>query len=231
MEKIAKKPAAKRAAKKTEVVAPIAPVEIIEAAQADVFADVQAAFVEACEYRKAQPENAKCSTIIADLNAVKGNEFKRQLEHVCINGFSTPEALSNLARAIKSAPKGSDGYIALKVITKIRQCIYALATKQKSQLDGYTNSILFNLSKNQELTNKSGLMSLTKAVVYTEMDQVQHVRALLDVSLGTASTQLSSSRQMLRFLDICNVIKAKKNDAISFKDNERAQAIIAFYKG
>lgn len=226
MEKIAKKPAAKRTAK---TVAPVAPVEIIETAQTDAFADVQAAFIDACEYRKTQPENAKCSTIIADLNAVKSAEFKRQLEHVVINGFSTPEALQALAGAIKSAPKGSDGYIALKVITKIRQCIYALATKQKSQLDGYTNSILFNLCKNQELTNKSGLMSLTRAVVYSEMDQVQHVRALLDVSIGTASTQLSSSRQMLRFLDICNVIKAKKNDAISFKDNERAHAIIAFY--
>lgn len=193
------------------------------------FTIIQAAFVDACEYRKVQPENVKCKTIISDLNEIRSARFAVQLEHVVKNGFSTPDALLTLASAIKNGVKGTDNYVALKVITKIRDCIYALATKQKSQLDPYTNSLLFNLTKNQELTNKSGLMCLTKTIVYSEMDQVQHVRALLDVGENTATTQLSSSRQMLRFLEVCNVIKAKKNDAISFKDNEQAKALIAFY--
>lgn len=193
------------------------------------YASIQQAFIDACEYRKMQPENAKCKTIISDINEMKKSIFAVQLEHVVKNGFSTPDALLTLASAIKTGQKGSDNYVALKVITKIRDCIYALATKQKSQLDPYTNSLLFNLTKNQELTNKSGLMCLTKTVVYSETDQVHHIRALLDVSENTATTQLSSSRQMLRFLDVCNVIKAKKNDSISFKDNQQAHALIAFY--
>jgi hypothetical protein len=191
---------------------------------------IQQAFIDACEFRKAQPENTKCKTIISDLNEIKSARFAVQLEHVIKNGFTSPESLVTLANAIKTGTKGSENYVALKVITKIRDCIYALATKQKSELDPYTNSILFNLTKNETLTNKSGLMSLTKTVVYSETEQVQNVRALLNVSENTATTQLSSSRQMLRFLDICNVIKAKKNDAISFKQNDKAQAIIAFYK-
>jgi hypothetical protein len=202
-------------------------------AQTVDFTIIQAQFVDAIATRKAQREaelngtDKKCTTISADLNEAKSAEFVRQLEHIVKNGFTTPEALSALAQTIKTGT--NDDYVAIKVITKIRQCIYALATKQKSKLDAYTNSILFNLSKNQELTNKSGLVSLTKQVQYSETDQVQHVRALVNVSVNTATTQLSSSRQMLRFLDICNVVKAKKNDAISFKENERANAIIAFY--
>lgn len=193
------------------------------------FDAIQGAFIDALAYRKAQPENDKCKTIVSDLNEVSSARFKVQLEHVVKNGFTTPEALEALASHIKHGVKGGDNYVALKVITKIRQCIYALATKMKSELDPYTNSILFNLSKNETLTMKSGLVCLSKQVQYSELESVQNIRALLDVSINTATTQLSSSRQMLRFLDVCNVQKAKKNDVISFKQNERAIALVAFY--
>ena len=200
----------------------------------DRASEVQAVFIDAIQYRKTQREaelsgtGKVCTTIGADLNDVKKDEFKRQLESIVKHGFTSFDDLEALARTIKNGT--GENYVALKVITKIRQCIYALANKLKSKLDDYTNSILFNLSKNETLTNKSGLMSLTKSVVYSETEQVQNVRALLQVSVSTAQTQLSSSRQMLRFLDICNVVKAKKNDSISFKQNEKAVAIVAFYK-
>lgn len=198
------------------------------------FDAIQAAFIDAIQERKArriaelEGTGKKCTTINADLSEAQNTRFKIQLEHVVKNGFATADALHGIASTIKTG--AGDDYVAIKVITKIRQCIYALATKQKRELDQYTNSILFNLSKNQELSMKDGLKCLSKAIEYDELDQVAHVRAIIDCGVNTATTQLSSSRQMLRFLNVCNVQKNKRGDVISFKDNAQAHAIIAFYQ-
>lgn len=209
-------------------------VDDVQAVKVDRASEVQAVFVDAVQYRKTQRENELsgtgkvCTTIGADLTNIKTEGFKRQLESIVKHGFTSYDDLETLARTIKSGT--GENYVALKVITKIRQCIYALSNKLKGELDAYTNSILFNLSKNETLTMKSGLVCLSKQIAYSELEQVQNVRALLNVSANTATTQLSSSRQMLRFLDICQVVKGKKNDIISFKQNEKASAIVAFYQ-
>lgn len=195
----------------------------------DSFAIIQASFIDALTVRSVQPENDKCKTIITDLNEVKTESFKRQLTAVVENGFLTVEALQDIARCIAITDSKNNDYVALKVITKIISTVYALATKQRSQLNAYVDAVFLNIAKNQTLTTKSGLIALSKQITYTETEQVQTIARLLSVAPSTASTQLSQIRQLVRLMHIGHAVKCKKGDAVSFNDSTQAQAIIAFY--
>ncbi len=220
-----KKTAAKKTA--TKKAAPI--VETVKVETVDQFKALQAAFVESFKVRAAHPDNSKCKTIIADITKAESETFVRQLRAIVDNGFMTIEALQNLARACAICDKSNADFVALKVITKIISTIYALATKQKSQLDGYVNALFANIAKNQFLTSKSGMVSLCKNITYDELEQVQSIARILSVSEKTAATQLSQVRQLLRLTHIGNAIKGKRNDVISFNDSPQALAIVAFY--
>lgn len=172
----------------------------------------------------------KCKTIIADLAAFQDASFSRQIDAIITRGFMTAEALQNLANDLAVTEKTDNRFIGLKVITKIRQAINALANDRKSFFDGYTNSILANLTRLQELSNKSALVSLSRSVEYLETEQVADIRKLIDCSPSTASTQASSSRMMLRALGVANVTKRKNGDTITMQDNDTARAIVAMYQ-
>lgn len=122
-----------------------------------------------------------------------------------------------------------DRFLAVYALQKVRKALYALANDLKKEFDGYTNSILFNMVNLQAINNKEARMSLCKAIEYTEMEQVQGIRRLLNCSEGTASTQASSTRMMLRALGVGNVVKRAKGDSISFTESKAAQAIMAMY--
>lgn len=135
-----------------------------------------------------------------------------------------------LAEQIKTLPtENKDRFLAVYALQKVRKALYALANDTKSGFDGYTNSILFNMANLQAINNKEARMSLCKAIEYTELEQVQGIRRLLNCSEGTASTQASSTRMMLRALGIGNVVKRKAGDSISFTESKAAQGILAMY--
>ena len=125
--------------------------------------------------------------------------------------------------------ENKDQFLAVYALQKVRKALYALANDTKSAFDGYTNSILFNMANLQAINNKEARMSLCKAIEYTELEQTQAIRRLLNCSEGTASTQASSTRMMLRALGIGNVIKRKAGDSISFTDSKAAQGVMAMY--
>jgi hypothetical protein len=139
--------------------------------------------------------------------------------------------LNMLAKKIAIIEKSNSDFIAVYALQKIRKVIYALANNMRSEIDPYSNSILFNMVKlNSEITNKSALVALSKGIEYTELDKVQDIKRTVSVSTGTAPTQASSTRQMMRILDIATVTKRKNSDEFTFKDNNTARAIIAFYQ-
>ena len=184
-------------------------------------------FVSSAQVRMLDAE--KCKTIIADLAAFTDASFARQIDATIERGFLTAEALQTLAADLAVTEKSDTRFIGLKVITKIRQAINALANDRRSFFDGYTNSILANLTRLQELSNKSALVSLSRSVEYLETEQVADIRKLIDCSPSTASTQASSSRMMLRALGVANVTKRKNGDTITMQDNDTARAIVAMY--
>lgn len=167
----------------------------------------------------------KCKTILADLGAFTDASFSRQIDAVIARGFLTAEALEALAGDLAITDKTDSRFIGLKVITKVRQAINALANDRKSFFDGYTVSILSNLTRLQEISNKSALVALSRSIEYSETDQVSDIRRLLDCSPSTASTQASSSRMMLRALGVCNVTKRKNGDVITYTESATADAI------
>lgn len=138
--------------------------------------------------------------------------------------------LANLAKQISVLKTESRAdYLAVYALQKVRKTLIALSTNSKSAIDGYSNAILFNLSVLQQLTTKESRMVMSNAIEYSELEQVNAIKRTMNCNESTASTQASSTRMMLKALDIANVIKKNKNDVISFKDNKASQAIIAFY--
>ena len=129
--------------------------------------------------------------------------------------------------AIKS--QSANDFIAVKVLVKIVSTSVAISQNNTATIDPYTLTIVKNLVELQTVNNKSALVSLSRAIIYTDNDQQQALKARYNCSAGTASTQASSTRMMLEALDICEVQKAKKGDVISFKDNDRARALASLF--
>lgn len=123
----------------------------------------------------------------------------------------------------------ANDFIAVKVLVKIVSASVAIAQKNTSVLDPYSETILRNLVTLQTVNNKTALVSLSRSIEYTEADQQQAIKTRYNCSAGTASTQASSTRMMLEALDICDVQKGKKGDVISFKDNDRAKMLVALF--
>lgn len=120
-------------------------------------------------------------------------------------------------------------FIAVKVLVKIVSASVAIAQKNTSTLDPYSETIIKNLIALQQVNNKTALVSLSRSIEYTEADQQQAIKTRYNCSAGTASTQASSTRMMLEALDICDVQKGKKGDVISFKDNDRARLMVSLF--
>ena len=148
---------------------------------------------------------------------------------IILNKVSNIIDIQTLANKIAITDKSNIDYVAVYALQKIRKMIYAFANNTKSFIDGYSNSIISNMVKLQEITNKSALVALSKSVEYTELDKVQEIKRTINVAVSTASTQASSTRQMLNILKIANVTKRKNSDEFSFNDNDAAKMIIAFY--
>lgn len=147
---------------------------------------------------------------------------------VAFNGVAK-KLLTSLA--ITDAKQNREDFVAVKVVVKIINTANGLAKGEKMLLDPYSRTIIDNLTKLQSLTNKSALVSLSTAIVFTDDDQKQKLTSKYGCSAGTAGTQASSTRMMLRSLDICEVLKSKRGDTLTFKDNERARMLVELFNG
>ena len=130
---------------------------------------------------------------------------------------------------IANKANNANDFIAVKVLVKIVSASVAISQKNTSTLDPYSEVIIKNLIALQSIGNKTALVSLSKAITYTDEDQQVALKARYNCSAGTASTQASSTRMMLEALDICEVQKGKKGDVISFKENDRAKMLVALF--
>lgn len=121
-------------------------------------------------------------------------------------------------------------FVAVYALQKIRKMMYAIANNRASFIDGYSKSIIHNMVKLQELTNKSALVALSRDIEYSETDKIQEIKRLISVAVGTASTQASSTRQMLRLLNIANVTKRKNGDEFGLLETETAKHVESMFK-
>jgi hypothetical protein len=141
------------------------------------------------------------------------------------------EIAANLIRCARIAKNTDDkaNFVAVKVLVKIVKTLEGIGQGLASQLDPYTRTIGANLVKLGKITNKSNLVCLSKAIVYTETDSVQALKHRYSCSAGTAGTQSSSTRMMLKYLQVCDVVKGKQGDVMTLSDNQRARDFVALF--
>lgn len=158
------------------------------------------------------------------------NRFTKALDGLFAKKTFAVIADRLIARAaIANKAQDAQSFIAVKVLVKIVGASVAIAQKNTSTLDPYSETILRNLIALQSIGNKTALMSLSKSIQYTDEDQQVALKARYNCSAGTASTQASSTRMMLDALEICEVMKGKKGDVIMFKDNARARSLASLF--
>lgn len=175
-------------------------------------------------------EVAPSADLVTSINNAKSHQ--RALDalfgSVAFNGIAK-KLLTSLS--ITDAKQNREDFVAVKVAVKIINTANGLAKGEKALLDPYSRTIIENLIKLQSVTNKSALVSLSHAIVFTDDDQKQKLTNKYNCSAGTAGTQASSTRMMLRSLDICEVLKSKRGDTLTLKDNERARMLVELFGG
>lgn len=127
--------------------------------------------------------------------------------------------------------KASAAFIGVKVITKIRQFMTAVHTKDPRDTDGYTNAIIRNVLVNGALDVHDMMRCVSRMV---EADNAlrsdKAVTAYKQSSANTADTQTSSSRMMLGIVGVMNVSKGKKGDRPAFIKTKISRAYRALVK-
>lgn len=178
----------------------------------------------------ARNEKAPSADLVTSINNAKSHA--RALDALFGSKTFDPIAKKLLnSLSIVSAKDNREDFIAVKVVVKVIAAANALAKGSVALLDPYSRTIIQNLIKLQGVTNKSALVSLSRSIVYTDDDQKAHLVAKWDCSAGTAGTQASSTRMMLRTLDIAEVSKNQRGDVMTIKTTDRAAAMIELFTG
>jgi hypothetical protein len=119
-----------------------------------------------------------------------------------------------------------ENFIAVKANVKIVNMLYAIGVRMLSKVDEYSVTIIANAFHNDgTMLAKSALVCLSNGIEYTEQDTAQVIKYRMRKAESTASTQRSSTREMLRVLQLADIQKAHKGDSIPL--NEKGKKILA----
>lgn len=218
-------------------------VEALASEQADEAAPVEA---EPLAARAVRAQDALCDAIRNRIAHAANANFAKNMnaELKQLSGRNALIAIEKcialevdffeIARCYAITEKSAHDYVAIYAAQKIRKAVFALACGMSSVFDGYTVAILKNLIKIENLSNRGSQRSLSRAIVFDKDEQENTIiRAFKDCAPSTASTQASSTRQMLRFMNVCNVVKNQKDDVMTFTESNAAlkvQSIFEAYK-
>jgi hypothetical protein len=182
------------------------------------------------------------STLTARIAEVHSHDTEIAIDylntsHVAIDAcMSKPEFKEIQMRLIKNArisdkATNKNDFVAVKVLVKIMHVLCAVGQGLRAPIDAHTTILMHQLVKLSKLTSKSCMVSQSKGAVYHEFDTVQELdqKHCRNYQLSTAGTQTSSSRMMFNYLNMCDVVKFKKDDVIVIQDNERTKALIALF--
>ena len=154
----------------------------------------------------------------------------------CIDQPFFKEIQKNLLKVsrIADAKQDRDNFVAVKVLLKVSRTLCAIGQGFNSELDAHTRILGYQIAKLLKLTAKSAHVSQCRSIVYDELEEKQvldykHCASGKGYTLGTTSTQTSSSRMMFALLGMCDIVKRKKDDTIVLQDNDRARAFVALF--
>jgi hypothetical protein len=130
------------------------------------------------------------------------------------------DCADNLAKNQQSTVKASDEFIGVKVNEKIFKTLDAIGLKMVSKLDGYTATIVSAALHNDGICfAKTALVVLCRDIEYNGEEQSQVIKHRMRVAVSTADTQKSSTRMMLRALNLAVIDKRKKDDIITLTES------------
>ena len=142
------------------------------------------------------------------------------IEYANAQGFD----VAALAKQISISDKKHADFIAVYALQKVRKCLTACAQGITRSFDPYTRTILENLVHDSQ-NNKTALVSLCKSIEFDELDTQKKISARYNCHAGTAGTQMSSTRQALRVLNIATVTKGKTNDEFALTESAFAMRV------
>lgn len=182
-------------------------------------------FVEVLMLRNAEQFSADT------VHAINGIKSGQKAIDLAMSKPEFKEVQSTLLKNARIADSKQDkqNFIAVKVLVKIVKALEGIGQGLSSQLDPYTRTIAENLIALNGISNKSCLVSLSRSVEYSELEQQAALVKRYNCSANTAGTQASSTRMMLKHLDICNVVKGKNGDVITLQENERAKTFCTLF--
>lgn len=124
----------------------------------------------------------------------------------------------------KHAPNGANDseYVQAKVIEKINKLIFALAQGNFRLADNHSRSLMVNALLNGKLCSKAAFATLVKVQWSDEISET--LRERNNYTSGTGSTQLSSTKEMMRILRLSDSVKGTRNADFAF--NETGSAFI-----
>jgi len=144
-----------------------------------------------------------------DPNGNAYREFLHAVEQT--KSFLDFGSLINKAAKAKQAGSNDSGFIAVKAFEKIVKCIKAFGFKDARKLDNHTRLILVNtLVNNGVITSRNAFATLVR-VEFDALTEQQQLRDRANYTPGTGSTQLSSTREMLRLLGLTDGIKGARD--------------------
>lgn len=185
--------------------------------------NAQKTIITAIESRIASAEN---DNQVKNLKA----ELKFYNEAVIAHALTLDINFDTLAKQISVSDKKQPSFVALYALQKVRKILVASAQGLASQLDGYTRTILTNLSASEQ-NNKSAYVSLSRAIEFNEFDNQKTIKARYNCASSTASTQASSTRQAFKLLNIASVTKNKVNDEFALNDSKLAKSLLNLVSG
>jgi len=186
---------------------------------------VQAQFVAALDARieaSAVP-NAK-KNLLVERNKFNSDGMKACIQTVIDNGYDFSPLLHNVQNADSKAVS-SEQYVAIYALQKVRKALHAIGSNIALEFDGYTQAIVSNMTRLQALSTINAQRTIARNIEFDELEQQVVLKNRMNCTPSTASTQVSSTREMLRILDVCIVHKKTKNDSISFADTANAKAV------
>lgn len=136
--------------------------------------------------------------------------------------------LLNIAAKAKQETANDANYIQCKTFEKIVKCVKAFGFKDARMLDTHSRAIIINtLVNNGVITSKNAFATLVK-VEFDALDTQQTLKERHNYTPGTGSTQLSSTREMLRVLGLTDGNKGARDAAIELLP-EAKQALLEHF--
>lgn len=167
---------------------------------------------------------------LRDAELVVSSEFKKILDHYAPEGkhYRSFVACVDTVRDVidfdlmlkiiqKHKPQGANDaqYMQAKTIEKVNKFITGLGQKDFRLLDNHTRSLVVNAMLNDKrLTSRAAFASLVKVQWSEEISEV--LRERNNYTVGTGSTQLSSTKEMMRTLKLSDGIKGSKSADFTF---------------